>query len=205
MDIFEQLRQMLDNMKKNMGFSFSLFQKKPANSYKRVSKRTGHEQKIMNWQSRERASIIEREGKVDIQLESVQNSYTRMKEAHYWVNKNIAWDTDQRVYGRRDYWATSDQVLARGKDDCDGQAVAIWRKMRDAGLPDLDIGMIILVGGSQGHMVAGYFLDTDFYVLDNGYMTRSILMASELFSQKELCKGMRPVAWFNLWQFGAFA
>ena len=85
--------------------------------------------------------------------------------------------------------------------NCDGQAVAMWRKMRDAGLGDDRIGMELLVGNRQGHMIAFYQpTPEDFYVLDNGYLTLDIVLASELFADSVRCKNMRPVAGFNLWE-----
>ena len=180
---------------------------KPA-TYTRISRRSGYEPKITSWQARERKTFLDRGEIPLIQTEEIEAYMPTVIAAHRWVLDNIAWDSDQKIHGRPDFWATTDEILKRRRDDCDGQAAAVWRQMRDAGLPDLKIGQVMLAAGRrrQGHMIAAYFhAEDDFLVLDNGYMTREILTARELFSNTTLCKQMRPVAWFNLWQFGSFA
>jgi hypothetical protein len=209
MGIMEHLQARLKDLREKLA-SMGLVHrsiKEPA-TYTRISRRSGYEPTITSWQSRERKTFLDRGEIPMIQTEEIEVYMPMVRAAHHWVLDNIAWDSDQKIYGRADFWATTDEILKRRRDDCDGQAAAMWRQMRDLGLPDLKIGMVMLVAGRrrQGHMIAAYFhAEDDFLVLDNGYMTREILPARELFANKVLCKGMRPVAWFNLWQFGSFA
>jgi len=164
--------------------------------YGRKEGRSAYDTRILSWQARELIATPTLKYNYPQKLFSLAVA----KDIRSWVVSNIEWNPDQLIYGREDFWATSDEVLMRKKDDCDGQAVAIWKKMRNAGFNDDKIGMWCLTGNDQGHMVAIYQIsETDAYVIDNGYLTTEIVLASELFADPVRSKGMKPVAGFNLW------
>ena len=171
--------------------------RKTPRNFKRKEGRSGYDTKIMSWRTRELSTIP-----FDLVQAKIRTSdFGEVRKAHDWVLQNVPWKSDQAVYGRKDYWATSNEVLRRMVGDCDDQSIAMWRKMRDAGLGDDKIELWLLNGNRQGHMVAAYRISVDdAYVLDNGYMTRDIVLASELFADSSRCKNMRPVAGFNLWK-----
>ena len=202
MTMMERVREMMARMR---GQRSGTRRQRPGirkkTSYERGTRRTGYERKILNWQAREMTSLGMQEIKT---FQEGAYDFDKIRKAHDWVLRNIKWNSDQVVYGRTDFWAISDRVIKLKTDDCDGQAVAMWRKMLDAGLPGLEIGMAILIGNGQGHMTGSYQIDDDFWVLDNGYMTSQIVKASELFANKKRCKGMKPVAGFNLHQFWSY-
>lgn len=54
-----------------------------------------------------------------------------------WVNDQIAYESDDRLYGQRDHWATADQTLAQLKGDCEDYAILKMQMLRAAGIrPD---------------------------------------------------------------------
>ena len=152
---------------------------------------TSYSSKILSWQRRERADR-------EISRNYGSFSYAKMEEAHKWVLAHIPWASDLKVYGRKDFWEITREVLARMRADCESQSSLMMRLMQEAELNDVNIGVAILEGNKTGHAVAIYqFSDTDFWVLDNGYLTTTPIKASEFFTNSQLCKGMRPVAGFN--------
>lgn len=51
-----------------------------------------------------------------------------------WVNDQIAYEADQRLYGQRDYWASAEETLARLKGDCEDYAILKMHMLRAAGM-----------------------------------------------------------------------
>lgn len=152
------------------------FLKKPYNLYNR--------DRIRNWQSRQRYITKDKQDGV-INMKAAE-------EIHLWVLKNIKYVSDETQWHVKEYWPTSEEVMKRKADDCDGIAVAHWFMLRDCGFPDDSIGMVM----TDNHMFACiYDEDDDFWVLDNGYLTTKIVRASKLFPHS---KGGSPIAGFNL-------
>lgn len=104
--------------------------------------------------------------------------YDEVRDIHNWVRFHVKYVPDEQQFDERDWWAVSDLVLARMKGDCEDQAIARWRIMREQGFPDDAIG----IGVCWGHAFAVlHYCEDDFYVLDNGFLTNEIVKASELF------------------------
>jgi len=156
------------------------FAKKPYNFYGSY--------KIGDWQKREADSS----GNPYKQLGIID-----MKKAvkiHEWILDNITYVTDEKQYGMQDYWETSTEVLEKKRADCEGIAAAHWRLLRDAGFPDSAIGIILV----QDHAFACiYEEENDFWVLDNGNISSSIVRASEIFPHPRVGN---PIAGFNLFE-----
>ena len=54
-----------------------------------------------------------------------------------WVNREIAYVADDRNYNQRDFWATAEQTIARGRGDCEDFAILKMQMLRAAGVnPD---------------------------------------------------------------------
>src|SRR3546814_11823018 len=51
-----------------------------------------------------------------------------------WVNRAIAYVGDDRNYRQRDYWATAEQTIARGKGDFEDFAILKMPMLRAAGV-----------------------------------------------------------------------
>ena len=80
-----------------------------------------------------------------------------------------------REDGAVDHWATLEETLARGGDDCDGLELLAFHALRDLGFADTEVYRSIVVRPSDGqhHMVTLWFEDaTDPWVIDpTGAMT----------------------------------
>ena len=89
-----------------------------------------------------------------------------------------------REDGPVDHWATLEETLARGGDDCDGLELLVFHALRDLGFADSEVYRAIVVRPSDGqhHMVTLWFEDPDDpWVIDpTGAMTLGMPRMSEL-------------------------
>jgi hypothetical protein len=89
-----------------------------------------------------------------------------------------------REDGAVDHWATLEETLARGGDDCDGLELLAFHALRDLGFSAAEVYRAIVVRPSDGqhHMVTLWFEDPeDPWVIDpTGAMTLGMPRMSEL-------------------------
>jgi hypothetical protein len=89
-----------------------------------------------------------------------------------------------REDGAVDHWATLEETLARGGDDCDGLELLAFHALRDLGFADSEVYRAIVVRPSDGqhHMVTLWFEQAgDPWVIDpTGAMTLGMPLMSEL-------------------------
>jgi len=89
-----------------------------------------------------------------------------------------------REDGAVDHWATFEETLARGGDDCDGLELLVFHALRDLGFAETEVYRAIVVRASDGqhHMVTLWFEDpNDPWVIDpTGAMTLGMPRMSEL-------------------------
>jgi hypothetical protein len=89
-----------------------------------------------------------------------------------------------REDGAVDHWATLEETLARGGDDCDGLELLSFHALRDLGFAETEVYRAIVVRPSDGqhHMVTLWFEDPeDPWVIDpTGAMTLGMPRMSEL-------------------------
>jgi len=89
-----------------------------------------------------------------------------------------------REDGAVDHWATLEETLARGGDDCDGLELLAFHALRDLGFSSSEVYRAIVVRPSDGqhHMVTLWFEDSDDpWVIDpTGAMTLGMPRMSEL-------------------------
>jgi hypothetical protein len=89
-----------------------------------------------------------------------------------------------REDGAIDHWATLEETLARGGDDCDGLELLTFHALRDLGFAANEVYRAIVVRPSDGqhHMVTLWFEDSnDPWVIDpTGAMTLGMPRMSEM-------------------------
>jgi len=76
--------------------------------------------------------------------------------------------TDQRNYGRSDYWASPSEFLARS-GDCEDYAIIKYVSLRALGVPADKLRLVVLQDTLRQlpHAVLAVYLDKDIYILDN--------------------------------------
>lgn len=89
-----------------------------------------------------------------------------------------------REDGAVDHWATFEETLARGGDDCDGLELLVFHALRDLGFAETEVYRAIVVRPADGqhHMVTLWFEDpSDPWVIDpTGAMTLGMPRMSDL-------------------------
>ncbi len=84
-------------------------------------------------------------------------------------NRAVAYRTDQRTYGRADYWATPHQLLARRVGDCEDIAAAKYLALRALGFRTDELRLVVGFDRRRRttHAVALAMLDGRALILDN--------------------------------------
>jgi len=67
-----------------------------------------------------------------------------LARVNQWVNREIAYIGDDRNYRQRDYWATAEQTIARGKGDCEDFAILKMQMLRAAGIDPDRMKLVLL-------------------------------------------------------------
>ena len=86
-----------------------------------------------------------------------------------WVNREIAYVNDDRNYRQRDFWATAEQTIARGKGDCEDFAILKMQMLRAAGVDAERMKLVLLrdLAANADHAFLLVQTDAGKVVLDN--------------------------------------
>lgn len=97
------------------------------------------------------------------------------------VNQAFPYATDQEVWGMADYWETPNEVVAKGRTDCEGFAIFKLWLARIAGIDDNEMGIYVGVtrGGMELHADLLVHLQGHDFVLDS---RRTFVVTAELMS-----------------------
>lgn len=85
------------------------------------------------------------------------------------VNRLVRYQPDAENYGSKDYWATPDEILARGKGDCEDYAILKMAALKAAGLPPEAMSVVVLrdVRRNLYHAVLAITTSQGHFILDN--------------------------------------
>lgn len=85
------------------------------------------------------------------------------------VNRLVRYQPDAENYGSKDYWATPDEILARGKGDCEDYAILKMAALKAAGLPAEAMAIVVLrdVRRNFYHAVLAITTSQGHFILDN--------------------------------------
>ena len=144
-----------------------------------------------------------------LQRVSSLDTAEKLKQVNAFVHKALAYQLDQSLWGREDYWATPLETLARGRGDCEDYVIIQYVSLLNAGISDDKLRLIYVrarIGGSTSpvtrpHMVLGYYPEAGAEPILLDSLIEDILPASE---QTDLT----PVFSFNsseLWAGGTGA
>jgi len=166
--------------------------------------------KIAGWQSREQNDVPHSEAtspaSVSVaghETNAVDGSVSlrtkfdafRVSERRGLARRVAAWiQSEARLHyfpdGQADHWATLEETLERGGDDCDGLELLVNRALLDLGFSEDEIFRAIVYRPSdaQHHMVTFWFEDkSDPWVIDpTGAMTDGMPRMSELSEWRAL-------------------
>jgi len=101
----------------------------------------------------------------------------KLKHVNDYVNLNLSFESDLKVWGQEDYWATPIEALLQGVGDCEDYAIAKYFSLKFSGVPISKLRITYVkarIGGmdsriTQAHMVLTYYStpDAEPLVLDN--------------------------------------
>lgn len=85
------------------------------------------------------------------------------------VNRLVRYQPDAENYGSKDYWATPDEILARGKGDCEDYAILKMAALKAAGLPPEAMSVVVLrdIRRNLYHAVLAITTSQGHFILDN--------------------------------------
>ena len=61
-----------------------------------------------------------------------------------YVNRRVRYTEDMVQYGKADYWARADETLRRGRGDCEDYAIAKFQMLREAGVSQHDLYLVLV-------------------------------------------------------------
>ena len=97
------------------------------------------------------------------------NERELLARVNQWVNREIAYVGDDRNYRQRDFWATAEQTIARGKGDCEDFAILKMQMLRAAGIDPERMKLVLLrdLAANADHAFLLVETDAGKLVLDN--------------------------------------
>ncbi|MDM4766097.1 transglutaminase-like cysteine peptidase [Pelomonas sp. SE-A7] len=97
----------------------------------------------------------------------------RLVQINRYINRRIAFYSDQEAWGQADYWASPLESLIKGKGDCEDYAIAKYFSLVSAGVAESRLRMVyvraMLGGRPEAHMVLAYYAQPEAVplILDN--------------------------------------
>ncbi|WP_246671215.1 transglutaminase-like cysteine peptidase [Mesorhizobium sp. 8] len=85
------------------------------------------------------------------------------------VNQLIAYRKDSTTYGKADYWAEPEEILARRAGDCEDFAILKMAALLQSGIPASSMSLVVLQDSKRGvfHAVLSVSTSSGTFVLDN--------------------------------------
>jgi predicted transglutaminase-like cysteine proteinase len=102
-----------------------------------------------------------------------QAVHVQLERINQFFNIRTVFQSDLEAWGQPDYWATPLETLMHGHGDCEDFAIAKYFSLLALGIPEERLRLIYvraqIDGGSQAHMVLGYYErpDAEPLILDN--------------------------------------
>ncbi|MFN3231141.1 MAG: transglutaminase-like cysteine peptidase [Alphaproteobacteria bacterium] len=96
------------------------------------------------------------------------------------VNSEInrwSYRSDRAAWGRKDFWATPQEMFDKGAGDCEDMAIFKYLLLRAVGFDAEDMTLMVMATGTHAHMVLVVAQPGGAVVLDN--LTNDILLASD--------------------------
>ena len=120
----------------------------------------------------------------------------KLEIVNQFFNDRIRYASDLEIWGKSEYWAGPDELMARGRGDCEDFAIAKYLTLMDSGVDDSRLQIVYgrLATSRENHMVLAYF-GSVILILDN--------IMDAIFSLQER-SDLIPVIGFNhsgLWIF----
>jgi predicted transglutaminase-like cysteine proteinase len=121
-----------------------------------------------------------------------KNEWQKINLVNQYFNKRIEYQNDDQLWGKKDYWASPIETLARGAGDCEDFAIAKYFSLINLGVSEDKIRLMYVrqLTVNEPHMVLIYFESPGEvpFVLDN--FNHKLLPASQR-------NDLKPIYSFN--------
>ncbi|MBN9671089.1 transglutaminase-like cysteine peptidase [Roseibium aggregatum] len=109
------------------------------------------------------AAILEQAGKSRRGLQ--------IPKVNYMVNRLVAYRQDGRLWQKPEYWASPAETLERRAGDCEDYAILKYALLRDLGIADEDMRIVVLrdTAAKRHHAVLSVRHEGNWLVLDNRF------------------------------------
>ena len=84
----------------------------------------------------------------------------KLVQVNSFVNRAIRYDTDSRIWGANEYWATPAEALIRGQGDCEDYAIAKFFTLTRMGVAANKLRLSKVTGTQSGPHGSGLLRDT---------------------------------------------
>ena len=85
-----------------------------------------------------RAALVRAGGTVD-----ASHQETNIRAVNRWINANIKYVEDRKLYGQADHWASAGATLRSGRGDCEDFAIAKMQLLQASGIKASDMFLVI--------------------------------------------------------------
>lgn len=102
-------------------------------------------------------------------IAGVTHTENNIRAVNQWVNANVRYVDDYKLYGQADYWASAERTLKSGRGDCEDYAIAKMELLKASGIKSSDMFLVIakdLVRRAD-HALLVVRVGDDMLVLDN--------------------------------------
>jgi predicted transglutaminase-like cysteine proteinase len=134
-----------------------------------VALRVNHTPLDARWHQAENARIS---GEPARYAESLRDlpALERLAAVNRYVNRRVHFMSDEQQFGRPDVWSAADRTLRTGRGDCEDYAIAKLQMLRNAGISDRDLYLVILhdLVRREDHAVLVVRAAGRMLLLDNG-------------------------------------
>lgn len=94
--------------------------------------------------------------------------------------------TDQANYGRKEYWATPEELIRKGGGDCEDYAIAKYLALRYLSWPTKDLWLVLVVDNQKktNHAVLAARYGSTTFILDNLSKPRYLLIPEKEYMKR---------------------
>ncbi len=127
----------------------------------------------------------------------------QIPKINYMVNRVLAYRDDARVWKTGEYWASPSEALEKRAGDCEDYAILKYALLRDLGVQDEDMRIVVLMDEAAGqhHAVLSVRHDGQWLILDNRFSR--IRFERDLPNYKPLYSVNASGQWSHTLQKGA--
>ena len=110
-----------------------------------------------------------------------RSDYEKLQVVNNFFNQTVHWIDDNKLWNKKDYWATPLETLIKAAGDCEDFSIAKYYTLQALGIPveKLKITYVNSLQYNQAHMVLSYYptQTSDPLILDN--INQQILSGSQ--------------------------